>query len=207
VPPAPPDPPHPYVSRGGLKLRAALDAFGLDVTGLRCADFGSSTGGFTDCLLRAGAARVTCVDTGYGVLAYRLRTDPRVAVRERENALHAPPPPEAERPELVVIDMAWTPQRLCVPAALGWLAPGGRVITLVKPHYELTKDEQRTLLVKGVLGEADAERITARVLGSMPALGARVLGSIKSPILGGGTRGKARGNAEWLALLEPATAR
>lgn len=200
-----PDPPHPFVSRGGLKLRHALDAFAdqLDVRGMRCADFGSSTGGFTDVLLRAGAAHVTCVDTGYGVLAWTLRNDPRVTVRERENALHAAPPADGERMDLVVMDMGWTPQRLCVPAALRWLNPGGRIVSLVKPHYELSKDEQRELLVKGVLPEPEAERLTGRVLEAMPSLGSRVLACVRSPVLGGATRGKAHGNAEWLALLAP----
>ena len=104
-----------YVSRGGRKLAAALEAFGLDVTGLSCADFGANVGGFTDCLLRRGAARVAAVDTGYGALDWTLRNDPRVQVLERTNALHAEPP--AERVDLVTIDVAFTPQRRVVPAA------------------------------------------------------------------------------------------
>ena len=116
------------------KLEAALAAFRLDVTGLVCADFGCHAGGFTDCLLRHGAERVYAVDTGYGVLDYRLRTDERVVVMERTNALHCEPP----RPvDVVTIDMGWTRQRYAIPAALRWLAPGGRIVSLVKPHYEL----------------------------------------------------------------------
>lgn len=198
-----------YVSRGGLKLAHALDAFALDVRGKRCADFGCNIGGFTDCLLRRGAASVVAVDTGYGALAWRLRRDPRVVVLERTNALHAGPPARDDAPGedarvgLVVIDMGWTPQRLCVPAALRWLAPGaggGRIVSLIKPHYETT-GEEKALLRSGVLGEIDAERIKDRVLESMGGLGVAVLGCVRSPIAGGAGKGNASGNTEWLALL------
>jgi 23S rRNA (cytidine1920-2'-O)/16S rRNA (cytidine1409-2'-O)-methyltransferase len=202
----PADPVHPYVSRGGLKLRHALDAFHLDVAGLRCADLGASTGGFTDCLLQAGAAHVISVDTAYGQFAWKLRNDPRVTLLERSNALHVLPP---EPVDLVVIDLGWTPQRLAIPAALRWLRPGGagggggggRIISLVKPHYELDADESRRLLRDGVLPDADAERTVERVLASMSSLGAGVLASTRSPIEG--SKGKSRGNAEWLVLLRP----
>lgn len=195
-----PTPDNPFVSRGGLKLRHALETFGLSVAGLRCADFGANVGGFTDCLLQAGAAHVTAVDTGYGTLAWKLRQHPCVRTLERTNALHVPPP---EVPvDLVVIDMAWTPQRLCIPAALRWLKPGtGRIVSLVKPHYELTPEEKPTLLRNGVLDEADAPRVLERVLGQMPGLGAVVLGSTLSPILGGAGKGNAAGNREFLVLL------
>lgn len=186
-----------FVSRGGLKLRHALDAFALDVRGLTCADFGCNVGGFTDCLLKGGAQRVYAVDTGYGALAWTLRNDPRVKVMERTNALHATPP---EPVDLVVIDMAWTPQRLCVPAAGAWLKPGGRIVTLVKPHYELGPEE-KGLLRKGVLDEADAERVAQRTVDRLPALGAKCLGLVRSPIIGGAGKGSTRGNAEWLALV------
>ena len=122
----------PYVSRGGLKLRHALDAFRIDVSGLECADLGCSTGGFTDCLLQCGAKSVVAVDTAYGQLAWKLRKDPHVIVRERENALHAPPPSGGV--DLVVVDLGWTPQKLLIPAALKWLRPGGKIITLIKPR-------------------------------------------------------------------------
>ncbi len=109
---------HDYVSRGGLKLAAALKAFGLSPAGWVCADLGSNVGGFVDCLLRAGATRVYAVDTGYGVLAYRLRRDPRVVVRERTNALHVTLPEPAD---LVTIDVAWTSQEHILPAAVRML--------------------------------------------------------------------------------------
>jgi 23S rRNA (cytidine1920-2'-O)/16S rRNA (cytidine1409-2'-O)-methyltransferase len=191
-----------YVGRGGLKLRHALEAFGLDVAGMTCADFGANVGGFTDCLLRAGAARVYAVDTGYGVLAWTLRNDPRVVVMERTNALHAAPPPDT-RMDLIAIDLGWTPQRHAVPAALRWLAPAGRIVSLVKPHYEVGADE-KGLLRDGVLGEGDAERITRRTADALPGLGVRVLGLTQSPIRGGASKKKKGGNAEWLVLLERA---
>lgn len=181
----------------------------MNPAGLRCADFGANVGGFTDCLLRAGAAHVTSIDTGYGTLAWTLRNDPRVRVMERTSALHAEPPGDAaEGMDLVVIDMGWTPQKMCIPAALRWLKPDpappsapARIITLIKPHYELTKDEQREHLHKGVLEQSFAEVITQRVCEAMPQLGARVLGLTKSPVVGGAGKKNAAGNAEWLALL------
>jgi len=187
-------------------LAHALTAFSIDPRGLRCADFGCNIGGFTDCLLQRGAAHVIAVDTGYGTLAWKLRNDPRVTVGERTNALHAEPPPPEERVDLVVIDLAWTPQRLSIPAALRWLAPEGppRIITLVKPHYELRPDEKH-LLQDGFLPHDEARRVATRVASEVPALGARVIASTESPITGGKSS-KARrgeGNLEVLLLLEP----
>ena len=129
-----------FVSRAGEKLDAALDAFGLDVSGLACADFGCNVGGFTDCLLRRGARKVFAVDTGYGSLAWSLRQDPRVTVMERTNALRCPVP---ESVDLVVVDVAWTPQTLIIPAAARWLAPGGKIVSLLKPHYEIANTGRR----------------------------------------------------------------
>lgn len=193
------EPPCPYVGRGGLKLKHALETFSLDVRGLTCADLGCNVGGFTDCLLQAGAAHVTAVDTGYGMLAYKLRIDPRVTVMERTNAMHATPP--AGGVDLVVIDMAWTPQKHCIPAGLKWLKPEGRIVTLIKPHYESKGLGMEDRLVDGVLSEADAEMVNQRVIESMGLMGVRVLGVTKSPIAGGGKKGNARGNVEYLAVL------
>jgi 23S rRNA (cytidine1920-2'-O)/16S rRNA (cytidine1409-2'-O)-methyltransferase len=190
--------PNPYVSRGGLKLEHALARFGVRVEGITAADLGCSTGGFTDCLLRHGAARVYSVDTAYGELAWKLRNDPRVSVLERTNALHAEP---AAPVRLVVADLGWTPQRLLVPAAMRWLGPGGRIITLIKPHYELSDRDRGALPRGGVLDEATSRRVAEEVLASMPTLGVRVVASDRSPIAGGAGGG---GNTEWLALLEPA---
>lgn len=195
------DPEHPYVSRGGLKLQHALDAFALDVTGLACADLGCSTGGFTDCLLQRGAASVVCVDTAYGQLAWKLRNDPRITVMERTNALHAEP--IAGGVDLVVMDLGWTPQRLAILAAAKWLREGGRIISLIKPHYEMSDREGKG--AKIVLNEAQAERVAQESLDLLQAQGFQSLGLVKSPILGGGNRSKSasRGNPEWLALITP----
>ncbi len=191
-----------FVSRGGLKLRHALDAFHLDPTGWTCADLGCSTGGFTDCLLQAGAARVVSIDTAYGEFAWKLRNDPRVELRERTNALHAIPVAGGVR--LVVIDLGWTPQRLVIPAALRWLAPGGVIVSLIKPHYELKDEGRGGLPPGGVLAEGDAEAVTNRIVARMPEWGVRIVGLTRSPVLGGKAgSGKAKGNIEWLVAVEP----
>lgn len=198
--PTQPDSTPTYAGRAGHKLRAALDAFNLDPAGLRCADFGCNVGGFTDCLLQAGARRVYAVDTGYGQLAWKLRNDPRITVMERTNALRAGPPTPPV--DLVVIDLGWTTQRHAVPAALRWLAPEGRIITLVKPHYEASADPRwKPLLSEGALADADAEAVCDHVLRTMPDLGAEVLATCRSPIRGG----KSARNLEMLALLRPNT--
>jgi 23S rRNA (cytidine1920-2'-O)/16S rRNA (cytidine1409-2'-O)-methyltransferase len=224
--------PSPFVSRAGMKLDHALREFNIDVTGFTCADFGCNVGGFTDCLLQRGAARVYAIDTGYGVLAWTLRNDPRVVVMERANALHVPPPlatgagsfSATKAPtgpykivtvpnlsnvsnlsDLVVIDLAWTPQRLAMPAALRWLKPEGRIITLVKPHYELTELEKTTLLVDGFLDPAHAETVLQRILNVMPAWGAAPLAHTRSPLTGGkSSKGRGgEGNVEFLVLAQP----
>lgn len=188
-----------YVGRGGFKLRHALVTFGIDPAGWACADLGCSTGGFTDCLLQAGAARVYAVDTAYGQLAWTLRNDSRVVVRERTNALHAEPPPDGL--DLVVADLGWTPQRLLVPAAMRWLRQGGRLITLIKPHYEL-KDQGGALPRRGVLPEAQALDVTNQTVALLTSSGFDILALTKSPVLGGAdSKGKGGGNAEWLALV------
>lgn len=189
----------PFVGRGGLKLRHALDEFGVDVSGLVCADFGCNVGGFTDCLLKGGASKVFALDTGYGTLAWALRNDPRVVVMERTNALHADAP--AGGVDLVVIDMAWTPQRLCIAAALRWLRPEGRIITLIKPHYEASHGPEKDRVRDGVLEEADAAAVLERVIAEMPGLGVTVNGVTRSPVVGGAGKKNARGNVEYLALL------
>ena len=187
----------PYVSRAGLKLAAALDAFGIDAGGLTCVDLGYNVGGFTDCLLQRGAAKVYAVDTGYGALAWRLRQDERVVVMERTNAMHLEP--AAQPLDLAVIDLGWTPQRHAIPAALRWRP--GRIVTLIKPHYERS---DRAARGRGVLSEAEAERAMAEVLAALPDLGVEVAGHIRSPVAGGGRRKGRGGNIEYLADLKPA---
>lgn len=188
-----------YVSRGGLKLRHALDAFAVDPAGWVCADLGCSTGGFVDCLLQAGAAKVYAVDTAYGQLAWTLRNDPRVVVMERTNALHAQP---QEQVNLVSVDLSWTRQALAIPAALRWITDDGIIISLIKPHYEIDKAQLARLGTKGVLPIETAQQVAEEVCTRLPELGVRVLGLTQSPIVGGaGKKAKGTGNAEWLVAL------
>ncbi len=181
-----------FVSRAGLKLDAALDAFGVDVTGKVCADLGCNAGGFTDCLLQRGAARVYAVDTGYGMLEWKLRQDSRVVAMERTNAMHAALP---EAVSIVVIDVAWTRQKHILPAARRLLGPrpadGAMVISLIKPHYEADAG----LLVKGVLPAECVPEVVERVKREAAAADLEVMCVIPSPIQGG------KGNAEVLAKL------
>lgn len=181
-----------FVSRAGQKLEHALSVFGVDVAGVVAADLGCNVGGFTDCLLRRGAGRVYAVDTGYGVLDYKLRRDPRVVVMERTNAMHVTLP---ERVGLVVIDVAWTRQKLILPAARGLLGEGGSVVTLIKPHYEAAK----SLLRGGVLAEEHLPAVLGQVRADITAAGFEVRGWADSPVKGTG------GNAEALAWLIPAS--
>jgi len=187
-----------FVSRGGEKLAHALNTFGIDPSGWCCADLGASTGGFTDCLLKSGAERVFSVDTGYGILAWTLRTDERVVVMERSNALHTDPPPEVgDGVDLVVIDLGWTRQGHALPVARRWLRTGGRVISLIKPHYEQERSGRGR---RGILPDDEAERIVERVVGEIAESGWTVAGLVESPIRGG--KKASKGNREWLVLLE-----
>lgn len=188
-----------FVSRAGEKLDHALETFGLDVTGFRCADFGCNVGGFSDCLLKRGAGHLVAIDTGYGVLDWKLRSDDRVTVRERTNALHAEPD---EPVDLVVLDLAWTPQRLALPAARNWLKPDGCVVSLVKPHYEL-QGERKALLQDGFLPPEHAEEVLKTVVEEVSDLGFRVEETTRSPLVGGKSsrRKGVPGNVEFLALI------
>jgi 23S rRNA (cytidine1920-2'-O)/16S rRNA (cytidine1409-2'-O)-methyltransferase len=177
-----------FASRAGLKLDHALSVFQFDVTGLVCADLGSNVGGFVDCLLQRGAAKVYAVEKGYGVLEWRLRKDPRVVVMERTNAMHVKLP---EFVSLVTIDVAWTRQRNILPAAAQILAKDGAVITLIKPHYEAPP----ALLKKGILPEAEVDAIVQSVTEDIQAAGFDLLSTTRSPIAGG------QGNVEVLARL------
>ncbi len=189
----------PYVSRGGLKLAAALDAFKLDVTDFVCADLGCNVGGFVDVLLQRGAKQVYAIDTGYGDLAWKLRNNDRVVVMERTNALHVDPSDIPTSPiDLVTIDLAWTPQRHAIPAAMKWHPR--QIITLIKPHYEASSQGGRA----AKLTDEEADAVCRDVLRAMPELGVCVINSIRSPLRGGKGKGKA-GNVEYLALLEPMT--
>lgn len=132
---------HPYVSRGGVKLAGALDAFGVDPAGLRCLDLGASTGGFTDCLLQRGATSVAAVDVGYGQLAHSLRTDPRVVVLERTNARTLEPEHIGGACDLVVVDASFIGLGKLAPAIARNTVPGGLLVALVKPQFEVGREE------------------------------------------------------------------
>ncbi|HMN96962.1 MAG TPA: SAM-dependent methyltransferase [Phycisphaerales bacterium] len=190
----------PVFSRAAAKLEHALDRFGLDVANRSCADFGCNVGGFTGVLLSRGAARVHAVDTGYGALAWALRTDPRVVAMERTNALHADPPPGGV--DLVAIDLGWTPQRLAVPAALRWLVAGGDIVTLIKPHYEASSAGAPPR--RGGLPAAEAEAILEQTLTAIATVGAVVEGWCESPLSGAKSSRRGAGNREFLAHLRRA---
>lgn len=171
---------HGYVSRGGLKLAAGLDAFGVSPAGRVCADLGASTGGFTDCLLQRGAASVYAIDVGYGQLAWSLRQDPRVVVMERTNArlLTALPEPAS----LVVGDLSFTALAPMLPAIRAIGAPGAWVVLLVKPQFELARDRiQKGGVVTDAAARAEA---VAGVLREAQAEGFEPLGSVESPVTG-----------------------
>ena len=182
----------PFASRAGEKLEHAIKEFSANVTNLVCADFGSSTGGFVDCLLQNGAQKVYAVETGYGTLDWKLRNDPRVVVMERQNAMHVVLP---EKVDFITIDTSWTKLEKVVPNALLNLKLEGHIITLVKPHYEA--DQPR--LVKGKLPEESIPEVLSEVKIKLKALGLELLGETESPILG--EKGK---NKEFLFYLKRA---
>jgi 23S rRNA (cytidine1920-2'-O)/16S rRNA (cytidine1409-2'-O)-methyltransferase len=179
-----------YVSRAGLKLQHAVQLFGIDVRAKVCADLGSNTGGFVDCLLQNGAAKVYAIDTGYGVLDWNLRNDRRVVVMERTNAIHVELP---ELAQVVTIDVAWTRQRVILPAAGRLVADDGIVISLIKPHYE----SPPKLLRKGVLPAEQVTGIVEGVKTDIEAAGFEIVQMADSPITG------SKGNAEVLVYLRP----
>jgi 23S rRNA (cytidine1920-2'-O)/16S rRNA (cytidine1409-2'-O)-methyltransferase len=131
----------PYVSRGGLKLKGALQAFSTDVKGLTCLDIGASTGGFTDCLLQNGALKVYAVDVGYGQLAWKLRQDARVTIFERTNIRHLQQHTIPELVDLATIDVSFISLKLVVPVTLKFMKPGSQIIALIKPQFEVGKEK------------------------------------------------------------------
>ena len=189
-----------YVSRGGEKLEAALDAFGIDARGRVCLDVGASTGGFTDCLLRHGASRVYALDVGRGQLAESLRMDPRVVVMERTHAGRLDPlHPQAislpERVGLAVIDVSFIRLARVLAGVKAQLGPGAEIVALVKPQFELPA----ALVPKGVVRE-DEHRLAALegVRQAAARLGLSARGVIVSPLAG------PAGNREYLLHLAPA---
>ncbi|MCL6593228.1 MAG: TlyA family RNA methyltransferase [Alicyclobacillus sp.] len=184
-------PEHEFVSRGGMKLARALDCFGVQVQDRVAVDVGASTGGFTDCLLQRGARLVYAVDVGYGQLAWKLRTDPRVRVMERTNFRYITPAQFDPRPSLATVDVSFISLRLLFPPLSALLGPGGDVVTLVKPQFEAGKEA----VGKGgiVRDPAVHKSVLARVLNEGAAAGLCCLDCTYSPIAGGD------GNLEFLA--------
>lgn len=184
----------PYVSRGGLKLRRALDEFGVDVNGLVAVDVGASTGGFTDCLLQAGAAKVFAIDVGYGQLAWKLQQDPRVVSMEKTNIRYVTPDKLTSEPALAVIDASFISLAKVLPATAALIQSGGRIIALIKPQFEVCKGE----VGKGgiVRDSATHEKVVEDVRRTALDLGLAVAGVCESPITG------ADGNREFLMLLQ-----
>jgi 23S rRNA (cytidine1920-2'-O)/16S rRNA (cytidine1409-2'-O)-methyltransferase len=186
------DPASRYVGRGGLKLEAALDEFGVDVRDFVCLDVGASTGGFTDCLLQRGARRVVAVDVGHNQLDWRLRNDARVEVREGVNARYLQQADFSTQFELVVMDVSFISATKVLPALVPLLMPEGRLILLIKPQFEVGRGE----VGKGgiVTDAAQHARVVEEVNAAALDLGLDVCGVIDSPIQG------ADGNREFLAL-------
>ena len=188
------DPASRFVGRGGLKLEAALREFHIQANEMTCLDVGSSTGGFTDCLLQRGARKVVAVDVGNNQFDWRLRNDPRVDLREGVNARYLKPEDFDQRFDLATIDVAFISATKILPAVVPLLTSQGRIITLIKPQFEVGKGE----VGKGgiVKDPAKHQRVIGEVNSAAERLGLRVIGVIESPIHG------ADGNVEFLALYE-----
>ncbi len=179
----------PYVSRGGFKLEAALGHFGIAVTGKVCADIGSSTGGFTDCLLQRGAARVYAVDVGVGQLDWKLRNDPRVVVREGVNARYLKPGDLPEPVDLATADVSFISLTLILPALSALLTPSGEMVILVKPQFEVGRGQVGR---GGIVRDPELHRaVCAKVEAALGGSGWRTE-RMDSPIAGAG------GNREFL---------
>jgi len=180
-----------YVGRGGLKMEAALESFGIDPLGYGCLDVGSSTGGFTDCLLQHGAASVVAIDVGTNQLAWKLRNDPRVEVRENTNARELRPSDFESRFDLIVMDVSFISVTKILPALVGLLRDDGRIVVLIKPQFEVGKGEVGK---GGIVRDAEQhERVVSEVNQFSESRGLEVAGVIDSPITG------AEGNKEFLA--------
>jgi 23S rRNA (cytidine1920-2'-O)/16S rRNA (cytidine1409-2'-O)-methyltransferase len=178
-----------YVGRGGEKLEYALKQSGFNTKDLICADFGSSTGGFVDCLLQHGAKKVYAVETGYGTVDWKLRTNKSVVVLERTNAMHVVLP---EKVDFITSDTSWTKLENIIPNILQNLVPNGHIISLVKPHYEA----ERRMLSKGRLMDEFVDQVLEKTISRLKEFQLEVLGKYESPILG--EKGK---NKEFLIFM------
>lgn len=183
-----------YVGRGGLKMEGALDAFGLSPAGLICLDIGASTGGFTDCLLQRDALRVHAVDVGTNQLAWKIRNDPRVVVKEKFNARYLTEADLGEKVSLIVIDVSFISLTKILPAAFSVLAEAGAIVPLIKPQFELDREDigKGGIVRDAELHERAVEKIRRFVT---EELGREWKGVIDSPITG------TDGNKEFLAWL------
>ena len=182
-----------YVGRGGEKLKGALEDFALPVRGLAVLDLGSSTGGFTDCLLQEGARKVYCLDVGKGQLEWKLRQDPRVTVKEGFNARYLTPPDLPEPPELITIDLSFISIRKVLPAALGVLNSPGLILALIKPQFEAGRSEVKR---GGVVRDGEVhQRVIAGIEDFARSLGLKVRGVRESRLIG------PAGNREFFILL------
>ena len=184
-----------YVGRGGLKMEAALKHFNVDPTGRVCLDIGASTGGFTDCLLQHGAAKVHAIDVGHSQLDWKIRSDPRVVVREKLNARYLTREDIPDPIDICVIDVSFISLTLILPAAFPLLAPGGVLLALIKPQFELGKEEVDA--GRGVVRDPVAQQHAVDKIERFvrETLNKEWVGVIESPILGG------EGNREFLACL------
>jgi len=178
-----------FVSRAGEKLEYAIEQFDISIKDKICADFGCSTGGFTDCMLNNGASVVYAVDTGYGVLDWKLRNDARVKVFERNNAIFVDLP---EKADFIAIDVGWTRQKDILSNAFKNLKDEGIVVSLIKPQYEASK----SMLTAGKLEEKFLNEVLQKTLNEIKALGITVAKFVESPI-----EGEKAGNKEFLAYL------
>ena len=174
--------PRKYVGRGGLKLEGALDHFAIDVDGAVALDIGASTGGFTDCLLQRGATKIYAIDVGHGQLAWKIRNDPRVVVREHLNARHLTRDDIPEPIDICVIDVSFISLTLILPNAFDLLSPTGVILALIKPQFELQREDVGR---GGIVSDPELhEKAQRKVADFVAAQGHTVLGLVPSPITG-----------------------
>ena len=185
--------PERFVSRGGHKLEGALEALACQVENTICADVGASTGGFTDCLLQRGANKVYAIDVGHGQLAHKLASDPRVVVMDRSNARHLTPEAFSDRLDLVVVDASFISLEKLLPAISSWMTPGARLLAMIKPQFEVGRDEARKS--RGVIRDQSVRSAAIEhVLGAIREAGFDIQGGADSGVPG------PKGNVEYFVL-------